>query len=93
HGAITVVRVNRPPANAITLELGQEFEAVFEAAMKDEPEALVLTGTGDFFSGGLDLKLVPAYSPEKQKAFIRILNRMMGTLYACPIPVVGAVNG
>ena len=31
HGAITVVRVNRPPANAITLELGQEFEAAFEA--------------------------------------------------------------
>jgi enoyl-CoA hydratase len=93
HGAITVVRLVRPPANAITLELGQEFEAAFAAAMQDEPEAIVLTGTGKFFSGGLDLKLVPAYSPAQQKVFVRVLNRMIGTLYACPMPVVGAING
>jgi enoyl-CoA hydratase len=93
HGAITVVRLTRPPANAITLELGQEFEAAFDAAMRNEPEAIVLTGTGRFFSGGLDLKIVPTYSPSQQQAFVRILNRMIGTLYACPIPLVGAVNG
>ncbi len=93
HGAITVVRLARPPANAITLELGQEFEATFDAAMQDEPAAIVLTGTGDFFSGGLDLKVVPTYSPAQQKTFVRVLNRMIGTLYACPMPVVGAING
>ena len=53
----------------------------------------MLTGTGDFFSGGLDLKLVPTYSRAQQKDFVRVLNRMMGRLYACPVPVVGAVNG
>jgi len=93
HGAITVVRLKRPPANAITLELGQEFEAAFDAAMQDEPEAIVLTGTGNFFSGGLDLKVVPTYSPSQQKAFLRVLNRMIGRLYTCPVPVVGAING
>jgi enoyl-CoA hydratase len=93
HGAITVVRLARPPANAITLELGQEFETAFDAAMQDEPEAIVLTGTGEFFSGGLDLKVVPTYSRETQQDFVRVLNRMMGRLYACPMPVVGAVNG
>jgi enoyl-CoA hydratase len=93
HGAITVVRLTRPPANAITLELGREFEAAFDAAMQDEPEAIVLTGTERFFSGGLDLKIVPSYSPSQQQALLRILNRMIGTLYACPIPLVGAVNG
>jgi enoyl-CoA hydratase len=93
HGAITVVKVDRPPANAITLELGQEFEAVFDAAMQEEPEAIVLTGTGRFFSGGLDLKSVPTYSPSQQKAFLHVLNRMIGRLYTCPTPLVGAVNG
>jgi enoyl-CoA hydratase len=87
------VRLNRPPASAITLELGQEFETVFDAAMRDEPEAIVLTGTGRFFSGGLDLKSVPTYSPSRQKAFVRVLNRMIARLYACPMPVVGAING
>ena len=93
HGAIAVLQLNRPAANAIEMELGQSFEAAFDAALRDEPEAMVVTGTGRFFSGGLDLKVVPAYSESDQKAFLRILNRMIGTLYACPIPVVGAING
>jgi enoyl-CoA hydratase len=93
HGAITVVRLDRPPANAITLELGQEFEAAFDAAVQEEPSAIVVTGTGRFFSGGLDLTSVPSYSPSQQKAFVRVLNRMIGRLYACPLPVVGAING
>ena len=93
HGAITVVRVDRPPANAITLELCQEFQTVFDAALQEEPRTIVVTGTGSFFSGGLDLKEIPTYSPAQQKAFLRALNSMIATLYACPIPVVGAING
>ena len=36
HGGITVVRLNRPPANAIDLELAVEFASAFTAAMDDE---------------------------------------------------------
>ena len=84
HGAITVIRLNRPPANAIDMELGRQFQAAFDAAVEGEPAALVLTGTGRFFSGGLDLKVVPTYPPSEQQAFLRILNRFIGRLYACP---------
>jgi enoyl-CoA hydratase len=93
HGAIAVVRLARPPANAITLELGQELETVFDDVMQGEPRAIVVTGSGRFFSGGLDLTSVPAYSPSQQKTFLGVLNRMVGRLYGCPIPVVGAING
>jgi enoyl-CoA hydratase len=93
HGTITVLKINRPPANAITMEFAQEFEAAFEASMAIEPRALVLTGVGPFFSGGLDLKIVPGYSPQEQHAFLVTLNRLVGRLYACPVPVVGGING
>lgn len=93
HGTVTVIRLNRPPANALELEVAQEFEAAFDAAMQDPPRAIVVTGTGDFFSGGLDLRVVPHYSTEQQRAFLTVLNRAAGKLYACPIPVVGAING
>ena len=93
HGAITVIRLNRPPANAIDMELGRQFQAAFDAAVEGEPAALVLTGTGRFFSGGLDLKVVPTYPRSEQQAFLRILNRFIGRLYACPVPLVGAING
>ena len=93
RGAICVVRLNRPPANAIEMELGREFQTVFDAALEDGPEAIVLTGTGRFFSGGLDLKIVPTYSASDQTDFLRVVNRMIGKLYACPLPLVAAVNG
>jgi len=53
----------------------------------------VLTGTDRFFSGGLDLKAVPAYAPAQQRELLDVLNRMIGKLYACPVPLVGGVNG
>jgi enoyl-CoA hydratase len=93
HGTVTVMRLNRPPANALELEVAQEFETAFDATMQDPPQAIVVTGTGSFFSGGLDLKVVPHYSPEQQRAFLTVLNRAAGKMYACPIPVVGAING
>jgi enoyl-CoA hydratase len=93
NGAIAVVQLKRPPANAIEMEFGREVEAAFDVALRDEPEAMVLTGSGRFFSGGLDLKVVPTYTELQQQEFLRSLNGMIGKLYACPIPVVGAING
>jgi enoyl-CoA hydratase len=75
------------------MEMVEECEAAFDAIMQSAPEALVLTGTGSFFSGGLDLTIVPTYSPEQQREFLVVLNRIVGKVYGCPIPVVGAING
>jgi enoyl-CoA hydratase len=93
HDAITVVRLNRPPANALCLELAREFETVWESRAVKDAAALVLTGTGSFFSGGLDLKSVPSYSIAEQRDFLHVLNRMVAKLYTCPVPLVGAING
>lgn len=52
-----------------------------------------MTGTGEFFSGGLDLKAVPSYDPEEQRSLLGVANRMIARFYSCPIPLVAAVNG
>lgn len=90
---VTVVRIDRPPANAIGLELVRELQAALDAPAVGGARALVLTGSGRFFSGGLDLESVPRYSREEQHELLGSLNRLVGRLYALPIPVVGAVNG
>lgn len=93
-GAIAVFRLNRPPVNAVDLGFARDLEAAIERLMAErELRAMVVTGTGACFSAGLDLKLVPLYGPEEQREMVTTLNRVLVKLYACPLPVVGAVNG
>jgi enoyl-CoA hydratase len=94
RGEVAILRIDRPPANAIDLGLCDSMERQFQAVMKSEPGALVLTGRpGPFFCGGLDLKVVPFYTSEQQGSMILAINRMVARLYSCPVPVVAAVNG
>ncbi|MBT4521629.1 MAG: enoyl-CoA hydratase/isomerase family protein [Halieaceae bacterium] len=90
---IAVIQLNRPRANAITYELACQLEIALDNAIANNPGAIVVTGTGSFFSGGLDLKAVPQYSADQQRAFLSVINRVITRLYACPLPVVAAING
>lgn len=93
-GAVAVFRFNRLPANAIDLDFAGEIEAGFASLLAEaDLGAVVITGTGTCFSAGLDLKRVPLYGPEQQRAMITTINRMLSRLYAAPLPVVGAING
>ncbi len=93
EGEVAVLRLNRPKANAINHELASKLEAVLEKLAADQPAAVVITGAGRFFSGGLDLRAVPLYSAEEQTAFLQVANRMISKLYCLKVPLVGAING
>lgn len=93
YDGVAVLRIDRPPANAISLETTREFEAALATDALAQAGALVITGTGRFFSGGLDLKEVPGYSQAEQRALLGALNRLLAKLYSHPIPVVAAING
>lgn len=93
-GAVATFWLNRPPANAIDLNFAAELEAAFAPlSSAADVGAIVMTGTGSCFCAGLDLKLVPQYSVEQQRAMVSIVNRTIARLYACTVPVVGAING
>jgi enoyl-CoA hydratase len=91
---IALVRFERPPANAIELESATALEETLGRLEADGgTRAVVLTGHGEFFSAGLDLKVVPAYGAEEQRAMVMAINRLVGRLYALELPAVAAVNG
>jgi enoyl-CoA hydratase len=93
-GRIAVLKLDRPPANAIDLDLAEAFEnALATIEERDETDALVITGVGSCFSGGLDLKAVPTYDRAQQQAMVMAVNRMFGRLYGLPLPTIAAVNG
>jgi enoyl-CoA hydratase len=87
------VRIDRPPANALDLELLAEGHEVREKLAAAQPAAVVLTGRDRFFSAGMDLKAAPALSRGEQRGTVDGINRLFSGWYAFPRPVVAAVNG
>jgi enoyl-CoA hydratase/carnithine racemase len=90
---IAVVRIDRPPANAMDIELLREGLALCEELAADLPGAVVITGRDGFFSAGVDLKIAPTLDTEGQRAMVDGINRLFYAWYSFPRPVVCAVNG
>jgi enoyl-CoA hydratase len=90
---IAVLTADRPPANAMDVELLDELVAAVEALADEPPAALVLAGRPGFFSAGLDLKAVPGYGPPEQRRLVDGINRMAIGVYGLPCPVVCAITG
>jgi enoyl-CoA hydratase/carnithine racemase len=90
---IALVRIDRPPANAMDPGLLAEGAAVLDDLRAAAPDAVVLTGTGRFFSGGVDLDVAPTLSPVEQRAMVEGINRVFTGWYGYERPVVAAVNG
>jgi enoyl-CoA hydratase len=91
-GVATLV-ADRPPANAMNVDLLRELVAAIGELAADPPGALVLAGRPGFFSAGADLKAVPGYGPEEQRAMVHGINDMALGVYGLPCPVVGAITG
>jgi enoyl-CoA hydratase len=85
--------IDRPPANAMTVELVDEIATALEQLAAHPPQAIVLTGRDPFFSGGADLKVLPGYGPTQRHQFVQGFNRMVIAAYGMPCPLIGAITG
>jgi enoyl-CoA hydratase len=90
---IAVLKADRPPANAMDVELLGEVVAAVGALAADPPAGVVLAGREGFFSAGADLKAVPGYGPAQQREMVHLINAMALGVYGLPCPVVAAVTG
>jgi enoyl-CoA hydratase len=93
RGEVTVVRIDRPPANALDLKLLDEGRRCVQELATAPPGAVVLTGREQFFSAGMDLKVTPTLTPAGQRDAVAGINGLFAAWYAFPRPVVAAVNG
>jgi enoyl-CoA hydratase/carnithine racemase len=63
------------------------------AGQPDTPCALVTTGTGKFFSNGLDLDWMMSGEADDPMAMVSDMMRMCARVMSLPMPTVAAVNG
>jgi len=88
QGEIAVIRMDNPPVNALGHALRVGLEKAFNEANADPSvKAIVLTGTGRFFSAGAD---ITEFKSEMKEPF---LPQLIDRIEAGSKPVVAAVNG
>lgn len=93
HEAVREVRLNRPPANALSLELMVALREAIESAPHLGSRALVLSGSPGRFSGGLDVPLLLSYDRPTIGKLWHEFYALLRTLAASPIPIVAAITG
>ncbi|MDQ3936244.1 MAG: enoyl-CoA hydratase/isomerase family protein, partial [Actinomycetota bacterium] len=93
RGEVAVVRIDRPPANAMDPGTLADGRAVLDELRADDPGAVVITGRPGFFCAGVDLKLAPTLDAGGQREMVDGINRTFLAWYSFPRPVVSAVNG
>lgn len=91
------VMLNRPEvSNAMNTQMGLDMLDVFDGLCAD-PSAyrcVILTGAGSkAFCGGGDLKQRQGMTDAQWQAQHLIFERQVRAMIACPIPVIGAING
>jgi enoyl-CoA hydratase/carnithine racemase len=91
------VTMSRPEvANAMNTQMGLDLMHCFEDLALDpgDTRCVVLTGAGEkAFCAGGDLKERNGMTDEQWQAQHLLFERMIRAFVACPVPVIGAVNG
>lgn len=91
---VGVVRLDRPPANALDLQMGLELQAaISEAGDRDDVGALVVWGGRKLFAAGADVKAMATWAPDEVRPSVDALGAACDLLEHLPKISIAAVNG
>src|SRR4051812_25931808 len=93
-GAVGIIRLNRPPVNAINAQVHAELlAAAQEAASRSEVRAVLVYGGEKVFAAGADIKEMADLGPDEIAVFGSTLTGALDAVARLPKPVVAAVTG
>jgi enoyl-CoA hydratase/carnithine racemase len=93
HADVLELRLERPPANALSPELIGALERAVRAAPAQGARGLVLSGRAGMFSAGLDVPLFVQLDRAGARAAWRGFLDLMQALAVAPIPLACALTG
>lgn len=92
-GSVALVRLNRPPVNALSKELSADLKAAFGEAADPQVRAVVVTGQ-PHFAAGADIKGFQAvYASEGEERLALTLAEAVWVLEELEKPTIAAVHG
>lgn len=94
-GVATITLTRPEKKNALSIALRDEVSDALDALGRDPAmKVVVLTGEGDFFSAGFDLKeFRDLGDPAHAERLWASSDRFHHTVLSCPLPTIAAVNG
>ena len=90
---IAIVTMGHGKANALDIEFCDAMATRFTELRKSPAKAVVLTGQGQIFSAGVNLKRLSEGGADYVRRFLPSLHRLFDAVFFHPKPVVAAVNG
>jgi len=93
--AVVVVRLDRPPVNAVNQTMYGNIRDLFGRFDELCPSArvVVLTSEHRHFCAGNDLAEFATLTSTNSPGRMRLVRDAFAALYDCPVPVIAAVNG
>lgn len=89
-----LIRLQNPPVNAWTDALVDALEQVAKDLADTRARAIVITGTGRYFSAGGDFHRFQQITDEPTaRAFVTRVQTLMDKIAAIPAPIIAAING
>jgi enoyl-CoA hydratase/carnithine racemase len=91
---VATIRIDRPPMNAIDLQVMEELHAAArEAGGREDVGAVVLWGGDRVFAAGADVKMLARMGPDEVRPMIAAMQDAYDAVEAIPRVVIAAVNG
>ncbi|MBI3071221.1 MAG: enoyl-CoA hydratase/isomerase family protein [Deltaproteobacteria bacterium] len=90
---VAIVRLEAGRANAMGTAFLTKLGDLVDAFESGDAKAGVVIGYEKFFSAGLDLTEVVGYDRDTMRRFMGAFEAVMSRVFACPKPLVAAING
>ena len=93
---IAVVTIDNPPMNALTKDVSNELEKVFDELdeIKTKIKVIILTGAGEkAFVAGADIKEFPSLNPENSRDKLKSGKKRFLKIEEFERPIICAING
>jgi 3,2-trans-enoyl-CoA isomerase len=93
HGPVVELRMNRPPANAMSAGMIAALKGGVVDAIEGDARALVLSGQPGMFSAGLDVPSLLQLGRDDVRAAWADFIGLLEVVTNSPIPIVAAITG
>jgi enoyl-CoA hydratase/carnithine racemase len=90
-----IITIDHPPANALDRETVEELSDQFAVALEDpQVKVIIITGAGQFFGAGADIKEIKELkSYDQAYEIVRLGQQFFSRIEKAPKPVIAAING